>query len=278
MEPSSSNLIEKTFVQVFGSYRASNKKHTRTPDQTALTTINFAKTEFSKCEEYATRTNSDVLTVLSFINKNTGIEQFRSYYESFPNYRLTDGNYYGDHALTKAAEVGNLILIYYITSIAKDQINLGNADGWIALHGAVFQRHIHAAKALILLGSRINTIGNQGDTPLSIALARGCTLKLIVLLLFYGERMPIPYTGRALHRYTLSPMQNVYRITEIAANICVNYRSIAKGLYDKNSPISLLPNKLIFNILNVWTRVKYGLICQKIFNDLKLMFPKHDGF
>lgn len=264
MEPTAFNSGRKTFAHLFTRSRSSGKK----PKKDEV-----SKDNFTKCQGFAEVNSSDALIVLPFIKKETNVEQLRKLFNSCPNYRLWHGNHLGDHALLRAAEVDNIILIKHIVFISKEYLNLGNTRGWIPLHGAVFQRHIDATKVLIELGSPINTIGNA-DTPLSIALARGCSLELITFLIFCRAKMPIPYRGLALENYTFRPMSEVFKLVEQASEICMQYRLLVQGSNDKQSLFNTLPKDLIFII----TDTLCGDAGREVFIKLKSMFPEHEGF
>ena len=146
---------------------------------------------------------------LGKVNERTTPEEFDQLLTKYPTYKIDHcGPKTGTHALSRAATVGNVDLIYHIALRlnGKHLINIGSGgnmwdqkpNGWTPLYfvmsGCHPERKYEAAEALLALGAdpNISTTEHGLDktfppysTPLYLAAERG-NLRVAKLLLLNG--------------------------------------------------------------------------------------------
>lgn len=154
--------------------------------------------QFTMCSEYCTPHHEG--DMLMKINAYTTVEEFNKLLEKYPGYKIENCGYkLGTHALSRAAYVGNVKLIYHIVMNLKGKhlLNLGDGEGWTPLYFAGncpdLKRSFEASKLLLSLGADPNIASNDDpsypeifpaqSTPLYLAIEKTRNLRLVKLLL-----------------------------------------------------------------------------------------------
>lgn len=171
---------------------------------------------YKTCTEYC-EPHPDGYDFLIKVNETTTINDFKKLCCIYPRYEIKYcGLQMGPHALSRAASVGNVDLIYHIVmkmeggrcllNVGDGGSSLYGRTGWTPLYFATNcpnpKRGYKAAKALLTLGADPNIATNSNtilektyppnSTPLYNVAERTKNLKLVKLLLLHNAAINPP--------------------------------------------------------------------------------------
>lgn len=117
---------------------------------------------------------------------------------------ITAQDFEGDNFLFIAIIAKNTTTVFRLVSMLKDykQLRLKNSLGQTALHLAALTDNFRVARRLMVAGADVKSQDRNGDTPLHIAVYRGCKVLVTTLL------RPIAVQEIKLNRYQI-PFQPI---------------------------------------------------------------------